>query len=268
MFSNPLSRIIVLALLLVLAASSCSHSKVAPAEASATPPAAVNQKVTRLVIQEVTRIVEVPVTVTPISTLESTLMLGPSKTDTDELPRASLPDYTDCLYGPASYYGYKTSFPAGQQVEVVGRSEDGSWISIEEVGGWNACWIPASQAQLQSSRVEDLPVVAPILPRSEYEFGSPSAIAHRDGDVVTVSWEAVWMSEDEVQGYLIDAWICQGGHHIHQPVFVGTTYEQNTGTISVKITDEAGCEEPSTAHIASVGRRGFAEWEMIFWPPH
>jgi hypothetical protein len=251
---------IALALLLILIASSCSPSQATGTDA----PVAVTQVVTRLVTQEVTRVVEVPVIATP----SPTSTVDASTPDTGELPRASLPDYTDCLYGPASYYVYKTSFPAGQQVEVVGRNRDGSWISIEEVGGWNACWIQASQAQLQNSRVEDLPVINPILPRSEYEFGSPSAIARRDGDVVTVSWQAVFMSVDEVQGYLIDAWVCQDGQHIQLPVFVGTTYEQNNGTISVKITDEAGCEEPSTARIVSVGRRGFAEWEKIFWPAY
>jgi hypothetical protein len=135
------------------------------------------------------------------------------------------------------------------------------------VGGWNSCWIQVSQAQFQSGRVEGLPVAAPMLPRSEYEFGSPLTItAHRDGNEVTISWKAVFMSADEVQGYLIDAYVCQGGQQIHLPVFVAKTYEENTGTISVKITDEAGCVEPSKAHIVSMGRRGFAEWEKIFLP--
>ena len=149
---------------------------------------------------------------------------------------------------------------------MLGRSEDAGWISIEEVGGGNSCWIPAGEAQLQGGQVEDLPLAPTQFPRSEYEFGSPSATARRSGDEVTVSWETVYMSADEVQGYLIDAYVCQGGQYIHLPVFVGVTYEQNTGTLTTTITDEPGCTELSRARIVSMGKRGFAEWEKIFWP--
>jgi len=260
---------LIAALLFVVSASSCS----APRPDSSSIPGgsvAAAQVVTRLVTQqvtqEVTRIVEVPVTVTPTPTLTPTSTPDPNATPSSTLPLAFLPEYTDCRYGPAAYFVYKTSFPAGQQVEVVGRSENADWINIEEVGGWNSCWIPAGQAQLQSGRLEDLPFVETLLPKSEYEFGSPSAIARRNGDEVTVSWEAVFMSADEVQGYLINAYVCQGGQFIHLSVFVGVTYAQNTGTLTATITDEAGCTEPSKAHIVSMGRRGFAEWEKIFWP--
>jgi len=262
--------IIILACLLAIAISACSASQ---PESSNTPAQPVEmtrvvvRRVTQEVTQVVTRIVEVPVTVTPAPTQAPTSTPDPSVTRTAELPQATLPEYTDCLYGPGSFYTYKTSFPAGQVVEVVGRSQDGAWINIEAVHGWNSCWIQAAQAQLQSSRLEDLPVVTTMLPRSEYEFGSPSPAARRDGDEVTVSWEAVYMSRDEIQGYLIDAQVCQGGQYIHLPVFVPMTFDQNVGTISVKITDEAGCTEPSTGHIVSLGKRGFAEWEKIFWPP-
>lgn len=255
-------RGILLTLAFLMSASGCVESQ-------ATPTPAFAELVTQVVTREVTRIVEVPVTTTPAPTLEPTSTPDPSVTTIPVLPQASLPQYTDCLHGPAKFYTYKTSFLAGQQVEVLGRSEDGGWIEVEEVGGWNSCWIEVSQSQLQSISVEDLPVVAPLLPRSEYEFGSPLTITtRRDGDDVTVSWEAVFMSVDEVQGYLIDAYVCRGGQLVHLPVFVDVTYEENTGLISAQITDEAGCTEPSTAHIVTMGRRGFAGWEKIFWPTH
>jgi len=250
--------IILLSLTVVLTAGGCASSQATP-----TPvPAAV---FTQIVTREVTRVVEVFVTATPAPTLEPTATPDPSAALL--LPQATLPEYTDCFYGPAAFYVYKTSFPAGQQVEVLGVSEEGGWLQVQEAGGWNACWIEVSQAQLVGAAVADLPVVSPLLPRSEYEFGSPLTITtRRDGAVVTVSWEAVYMSADEVQGYLIDAYVCQGGQIVHLPVFVGITYEENTGIISAQITDEAGCTAPSTAHIVSMGTRGFAEWEKIFWP--
>ncbi len=229
------------------------------------------QVVTRLVTQEITQevtlIVPVPVTVTPAPSQTPTATPDPNPTATSALPQANLPAYTDCLYGPGTFYVYKTSFPAGQSVEVVGRSQDGNWLNIEAVGGWNSCWIQAAHAQLQSGRLEDLPIVKPFLPRSEYEFGSPqTTTVQREGDQVTVSWEPVYMSADEIQGYLIEARVCQGGQMTNLPVFVPVTFKTNTGILSVQILDEAGCTEPSTAHIVSMGKRGFAEWEKIFWP--
>ena len=274
-------QIFIADLILVFAASACASPLPIYANAPVVQPVEMTQVVTRVVTQdvtqEVTRIVEVPVTVTPspelrtdpAPTLESTSTPADSTTVPSGLPLAMLPQYTDCLYGPASFYVYKTSFLAGQQVEVVGRNPDASWLNIEEVGGWNSCWIQAGQAQLQSGQVEDLPVANTMLPKSVLEFSSPTTtVARREGDEVTVSWQAVYMSADEVQGYLIDAIACKGGQLVPQPVFVPVTFEENVGTISVKITDEAGCAEPSKAHIASYGRRGFAEWEKIFWPPY
>ena len=265
-------QIIIAVLVLILAGSACASPLPLPGSAPGVTPVVLTQVVTRVVTQdvtqEVTRIVELPVTVTPGSALEPTSTPSGSPPVTNGLPLALLPQYTDCLYGPASFYVYQSSFPAGHFVEVLGRSADGAWINIQEVGGWNSCWISADQAQLQSSSVEALPVVTTMLPRSVMEFGSPSAVAHRDGDQVTISWKAIYMSPDEVQGYLVDAEVCQGGQHIHLPVFVAKTFAENVGTISVQIKDEAGCAEPSIAHIVSVGKRGFAEWEKIFWPSH
>ncbi len=262
----------MLFLLLVIAGSACSSLGLNSADAPAVPPIQVTQVITRVVTQdvtqEVTRIVEVPVTVTPAPTLEFTSTPEISTTGSTELPLASILVYSDCLYGPGTFYLYKTSIAAGSQMEAVGRNQDGTWINVEDVNGWNACWIPVNQAELSRGSVNDLPLVSTVLPITRYDYSSPSAIARRSGNEVTVSWKAVWMSTDEVRGYLIEAWVCQDGKYIYLPVFVSTTYDENVGTISVKIRDEAGCAETPSARIASAGMRGYTLWEKIFWPPY
>lgn len=114
------------ALLLVIAGSSCSALGLNLANPPASTPVSVTQVVTRVVTQDitrqVTRLVDIPVTVTPGPTLEFTPTPNPSLSGSSALPLASLPAYTDCLYGPASWYVYETSFPAGQQVEVAGAA--------------------------------------------------------------------------------------------------------------------------------------------------
>lgn len=263
--------------LLALAASACGGARPTPFDT----PAPVTQVVTREVPQEVTRVVtrviEVPVTVTPEPTRTPTPPPDPNAPPPPEsLPLASLPAYTDCLYGPASWYEYQSSFPAAQPVEVVGRSADGLWLNIREVGGWNACWIESTQAELQNAPVETLPVVQPMLPISVFQPASPYASARRNGDELTLSWKAVPMSADEIRGYLIRANLCQGGQLSAQDIFIPMTSAENTGTLSYTLTDEGGCSEASSVHMISYTRHGFAYyfqtgklgWEKVFFPPH
>jgi len=267
----------ILAIIMITGVSACGSN--APAT-PAIQTVEVTQEVTRLVMQEVTQevtqIVEIQVTSTPAPTPEPTSTPDPNATVSPVLPQATLPDHTDCLYGPASWYEYKSSFPAGQPVDVLGKSEDGAWLNVEEVGGWNACWINTSEAQFVNAQIEALPVVQPVLPVDYYDLASPYASTRRKGDEVTLSWKAVPMSVDEIRGYLIRAELCQGGQIVPQEIFIPMTYEENKGTITYTVTDEAGCSAPSQVHMISYTRRGFAGyyqtgklgWERVYLPPH
>jgi hypothetical protein len=65
-----------------------------------------------------------------------------------------------------------------------------------------------------------LKVVQSLLPQSTL-YGPPENVyADRDGDQVTVSWDEVWMTEDDYRGYLIEATVCQGGNLVWQAVSV------------------------------------------------
>jgi len=247
-------------------------------EGTVTPPARtveIIQEVTRHVTREVTRVIQIPVTITPSPTLQFTLTpsLTPSHTgtatitSTPEPPQVTIREYANCLYGPAEFYLYKTSYAAGSRVEVAGRSWDARWLNIHEIGGWNACWIPADLAELDRGSTAELPFVYTSLPLARYEYSSPTARAVRSGSEVTVTWDAKWMSFDELRGYLIEAWVCQAGSFTILPIGVQTNYAENIGSFTVTITDEAGCSEPSRAHIATVVKKGYTPFEKIFWPP-
>ena len=256
--------------LIAFAGSSCA----VPPLMSAATPAYQTVQVTREVTQLVTRVVEVPVTVvpsdTPVSNLTPTPI--PSITNLPIINPALEPlvvtvlQYSDCLYGPAAFFLYKTSLPVDHLMEVIGRSPDGTWIYVEEVHGWNPCWIPTTQARFNTGSVEAVPVVYPTLPRS-YWYKPPNSAAHRDGSEVTVSWQAIGMAEYDYRGYLIIAWVCQGGVLVFLPVSIVPPYAKNTGTLSVKITDEPGCNEVSNAYIYTAEKRGYSG-EMVFWPPY
>jgi hypothetical protein len=263
------------ALLLVVTANASLSTQPAVESTPVVHTLEVTQLVTRDVTLEVTREVEVPVTVTPTATLEFTLTptLTPTITNTATititpgLPQVTILGYIECLYGPNDFYLYKTNLLAGSVMEVVGRNIDALWINVQEVHGWNSCWIPVEAADMHGLNVSDLPVVTTMLPLTRYEYGPPAGYARRDGDEVTVYWNAVWISLDEVRGYLIEAKTCQDGEFIQQMIFVRTTFEENVGTFSYKIRDEAGCEQASGVRIASVGKRGYTLFEKVIWPP-
>ncbi len=276
MKSKTFIQLLLFGSLLTLTASACGGAQPTPYDT----PAPVTQVVTRQVVQEVTRevtkIVEVQATTMPEPTLPPTAAPDPNQ-PASSLPLATLPAYTDCFYGPASWYEYQSSFAAGQPVEVKGRSEDSAWLNVQEQGGWNSCWIDANQAQLAGVAVESLPVVASLPPVDFFDLSSPYASAKRDDDEVTLSWKAVYMSLDEIKGYLIRAKLCQGGQIVPQDIFIPMTFEENKGTLTYTLTDEGGCSEPSDIRMISYTRRGLAGyynptmrlgWEKVFFPPH
>ncbi len=273
-----MSAVFMMAMMLIAGASACGSTPDAtPIIQTVIHTQVVPVQVTQVMAQEVTVVVNVPVTATPEPTIAPTSTPDPNATPIPiSLPLASLPTNTDCLYGPAEWYEYKSSISAGP-VEVMGKSADGGWLSVQEVGGWNSCWIMASQAQLANTQVERLPVVEPILPIEVFGLASPYASAKRNGDEITISWPAVTdFSADEIRGYLIRAKLCQGGQVIQQDIFIPMTYEENVGTLTYTVIDEGGCSETSDIRMISYARRGFAYyyqtnkfgWEKVFFPPH
>lgn len=235
----------------------------------------VSQIVTQDITQEVTRVISNPVTVTPTETPEfthtpsetPTFTTSPTITSTPEFPKLSILEYTNCLYGPGDFYLYKTSYPAGSRMEAVGRSFDYLWINIQDIHGWNACWVPANMVRLDSASTADLPFVYTALPLARYEYSAPTVKATRTGDEVVLTWKAVWMSRDELRGYLIEAWVCQDGDYIFLPVGLSPTYEENVDMLSMTIRDEAGCVQASSGRIATAVKKGYTLFEKIFWPP-
>ena len=225
------------------------------------------QLVTRDVTREVTQIITVPVTITPAGAPNYTLtpLSASAITPIPGLPVVTIQQYSDCLYGPAAYFLYKTSLPAASSMEVVGRNPEGTWISVEEIHGWDPCWIPITQAVFMTGNMDTVPVATPTLPRS-YWYKPPNPVAHRQGNEVTVTWKAVGMAQADYRGYLIVAWVCQAGARVFLLDNIAPPFAGNTGTLSTVIKDEPGCSQASSAQIYTAEKRGYSG-EMIFWPP-
>lgn len=158
-------------------------------------------------------------------------------------------------------------------MEVVGRNQDGTWLFVEGVHGWNPCWIRADLARFNDGgdvTTHNIRIVSPnaMLPIATNLYRPPTGIqAFRSGEKVTVAWNAVWMTEDDYEGYLIEAYLCQDGQLVFTPIKHKLPLSQNVDTQYEVLTDEPGCLVPSSARIYTVEKHGYTGYLMIPWPP-
>jgi hypothetical protein len=270
------------ALFLFLLVTSCSPALTPePAYQAATVIQTV--EVTREVTSEVTRLVDIPVTDTPTPTpdwtatptLTPTRTLFPSATPTWTPPKVRIIEHSACLYGPGWAYLYKYGLAATVWMRVIGRNSEGTWLFVRAGvdPDWNGCWIETNRVEFLSGAVSDVPVYWMGLPGSSLYLPPVAVSASRVGNEVIVSWQAVWMTEDDYRGYLIEAWVCQGGKQVFLPIghpapLPMPSVWENTGVFSVTIIDEPGCSIPTTARIYSVEKHGYTYYRMIPWPPY
>ena len=268
-------RLFSVVLLLVVAGNACIFSANTPVIQTIQVTQVVTQLVTRDVTEEKTLLIEIPVTVTPSDTplytftpsLTPTSTSTPTITPIPEPPVVAILENSDCLYGPGSAYLYKYNVLTSALMEVIGRNMDESWLYIQNVHGWNPCWIQAALVEFRTGDIGSVPFTYSTLPYSN-QYRSPEATAHRDGIDVTISWKAVWMSLDDYRGYLIEAWVCQTGTQVFVPMSYVPSLASNTGALTVKVTDEPGCNAPSSARIYSVEKHGYSEGANIPWPAY
>ena len=79
------------------------------------------------------------------------------------------------------------------------------------------------------------------LPITNALYAAPTNIVgRRDGDQVTISWDPVWMTQDDDNGYFLDVWVCQNGNYVWMP-----TKRDNQYMTTATFTDQPGCSTPS-----------------------
>jgi hypothetical protein len=145
-------------------------------------------------------------------------------------------------------------------MEIIGRNEPGTWAYIQAIGGNNPCWINASLLKITRGDFMSLPVTYNRLPQSDLYKPPQKVSATRVGNEVTVFWSAVYMTEDDYRGYLIEAWLCQAGQIVFTPV--------HSDELAVKLIDEPGCFEPSGGRVYTAEKHGYTQWRLIPWPPY
>ena len=266
-----------IAILLLFAGVSCLPLSSTPGAKPAVTVVEVNREVTRVVVQEVTRIVEVPVTVTPepnpvptdtpLPTQTPTSAASPTITPTPLPAAVTILIHTECLYGPDPDYLGRFEIQAASPQAVIGRNPDTSWVEIQGSDHKDPCWVKAELVKVNSGSLEAMPVVQPDLSPYSTLYPPPQAVSsYRDGNFVTIFWNPVPMTEADYHGYLIETWVCLSGKQVFVPFSKTTTFD-DTAMKAVKVADEPGCLEPSSARIYSVSAEGYSKWTNVPWQP-
>jgi hypothetical protein len=167
---------------------------------------------------------------------------------------------SNCRYGPGAAYLYKYGLYPGNNVEVIGRNEPGTWIVIQAIGGDNPCWVKASLLDIHGDVMSLAPALLE-LPWSPYYGPLSGASAVRNGDTVVISWNPMVLraGDDSLQfPYLVEAWLCQAGKLAFYPIGSWETI--------VSVQDESGCSEPSHARVYGVEKHGYTAWVTVPWP--
>lgn len=194
-------------------------------------------------------------TITPTPTITDTPTITP--TPTFDFPDVTVREQAHCRYGPNKAYLHAGDLYAGDHGVLWNRNSNGTWLWVRFDKLWYACWVAASVVDVNGD-IFSVTRTTTMLPQSVL-YGPPDVVdAKRDGDEVTVSWEAVWMTVDDDRGYLLELTVCQGGNLIFFPVAVnGTSYT---------VVDESSCEGESKGKLYTVEKHGYTDPVAVPWP--
>jgi hypothetical protein len=161
-------------------------------------------------------------------------------------------------------YLYKYGLVGGSNLEIIGRTDTGTWILIQAIGGSNPCWVKAELMEIKENVMGVAPVDPhSVLPWSPYYGPLTGVSARRDGDKVTVFWHPLNLragDEMDQAPYVVEAWVCVDGQIIFSPVGAYTTVAE--------VVDEPGCAEASYGRVLAAEKHGYTRGVNIPWPPH
>jgi hypothetical protein len=197
---------------------------------------------------------------TPTRTPTNVPSQTPAASSTPVFLRGQVLMLSNCRYGPGAAYLYKYALIEGSNLEIIGRDQRGGWLLVRAIGGTNPCWVNASLMDVKGE-IQDLSATTLPLPMSPYYGPLTGASAERSGSEVTISWHPLVLragDDSEQYLYLVEAWLCQDGELVFTPL---GSYQT-----TIKVTDEAGCPEPSHGRVYGVEKHGYTRWIEIPWP--
>jgi len=203
-------------------------------------------------------------TFTPTSTSTPPITYTPTITPT---PTFAFPKVTvnvanlACKFGPAKAYLWARDLHQGDTGFVWGRAPVGDWLYVKMDKLDIPCWVHPLYVNMEGD-VKTVKVQSVWLPITNALYGPPQNVeAVRNGDQVTVTWDEVYMTEDDDRGYFLDVWVCQDGNFVWMPTGLPNQYQT-----SATFTDQPGCSQPSGGKIYTVEKHGYTDPVDIPWP--
>ena len=205
----------------------------------------------QIVTQVVTQIVYVPVTITPTPTPYTTDT--PTHADTISHADHHIHPAHRHAHRPAAHRNRAGPHPMslrsrsglyqhvrhpGEQPADCHRTQPGYQLDVVQGSDHaNPCWVKAALVKVnygQLHRCAGQPTagVDPL-----YHALSRTAGRQRHpcrGMMVTIFWLPVPMTEADYNGYLIEAWVCQGGQLVFVPKSYVTSFDKNSTMMAVQ----------------------------------
>jgi hypothetical protein len=190
---------------------------------------------------------------TPTISLTPTITLTP----TIDFPDGVVLEQANCRYGPAVAYLFAAGLYAGDKVEIWGRNLSGTWLWVQPETIKYQCWVAASMLTIRGD-VFTVWVKSVKLPHSTLYGPVQRVFSKRSASEVVITWDPVWMTEDDNRGYLLEANLCQNGVLVWQAV--------RTDTNTYTFLDDPGCNKPSSALLYVVEKHGYTDPVQVPWP--
>jgi len=200
-------------------------------------------------------------TYTPTATPTSTESPTPTETltPTPDVPQGIVNvAQAFCRYGPGTAYLFSHQLNQDDHVFVDGRNFAGTWLWVKPDTLDRHCWSAASNFTLIGDPME-APVVQHILPKSSFVTPPTGVEASRDGNEVTIDWNAAnYIPVEDRRGYLLEVYVCQNGLYFWMAV--------QTDKTSITFQDDQNCNQASSGLLFIAEKHGYSDPVTIPWP--
>lgn len=199
------------------------------------------------------------ITLTPTPTFTPTITPTPTITLT---PTFNFPDVTvnkdaHCRFGPGIAYLHAIDLWVGDTGEVHNRNYDGSWLYIWVDKWGKRCWVSSWVVDVEGEVFSVVEWMS-ALPYTTFSGPPKNVQAARDGNQVTISWNALNVPDEDRRGFLIEATLCANG-----ALYDGAYH---TDVTHITLTDDQNCSGQSGGLLYGAEKHGYTKPVQIPWP--
>jgi hypothetical protein len=198
----------------------------------------------------------------PTATFTETPIPQPSATPTYAFPQVVVNQQAHCRYGPAKAHLHAADLYPGDTGTVRSRFAYSNWLYIKFDKLNYFCWVAPSVVDVTGSLDNIVKLTEVTLVGPSVLYKPPQNVsAVRDGNKVTITWDAVKMTQDDDRGYFLELFVCQDGAYLWWTFSYPDQY-----TTSYTVKDEKGCPAPSGGKLYAVEKHGYTSPVEIKWP--